>query len=280
VLTRNPDWKPSLLGFEVESAWIIGDWNDVHALVDGSDVSTSPAVMARLLLAVREGDSNNIANALSRARLALGNPIVASGGREYRHTYEAVLNLHLVHEVELIHQFSEQMQMGTTRRSEAQDELTKALNIRLNSTLPSFKTREPILSMRRTAYGIRLVLAVEPKLFRDRPNVLVSRQRCGALSGEIGRSWLITAKIARKAGHWQTAYSAILQAQESRTAFSLMQKVRLIRATGEPLRALQELEHYLQVTRRQDYSADAEVIDLTEDGSELKPLKAKVSYIS
>ena len=252
----------------------------MHALVDGSDVSTSPAVMARLLLAVREGDSNNIANALSRARLALGNPIVASGGREYRHTYEAVLNLHLVHEVELIHQFSEQMQMGTTRRSEAQDELTKALNIRLNSTLPSFKTREPILSMRRTAYGIRLVLAVEPKLFRDRPNVLVSRQRCGALSGEIGRSWLITAKIARKAGHWQTAYSAILQAQESRTAFSLMQKVRLIRATGEPLRALQELEHYLQVTRRQDYSADAEVIDLTEDGSELKPLKAKVSYIS
>jgi len=53
-----------------------------------------------------------------------------------------------------------------------------------------------------------------------------------------------------------------------------MQKVRLIRATGEPLRALQELEHYLQTTRRQDHSAD--VIDLTEDENELKPLKAKV----
>jgi len=55
-----------------------------------------------------------------------------------------------------------------------------------------------------------------------------------------------------------------------------MQKVRLIRATGEPLRALQELENYLQTTRRHGHSADAEVIDLTEDGSELKPLKAKV----
>jgi hypothetical protein len=53
-----------------------------------------------------------------------------------------------------------------------------------------------------------------------------------------------------------------------------MQKVRLIRGTGEPLRALQELEHYLQSTRRQGHSA--EVIDLTEDGNELKPLKAKV----
>src|SRR6266849_1353924 len=268
VLTRNPDWKPSLLGFEVECAWIIGDWNDVHDLVDGSDVSTPPGVMARLLLAIREGDSNNIAHALSRARMVLGNPIVASGGREYRHTYEAVLNLHLVHEVELIHRFSsEQMQIDGARHSEAQDELTKTLNMRLNSTLPSFRTREPILSMRRTAYGIRLVFVFSQS---DRPDAFASRQRCGVLAEEIGRSWLITAKIARKAGHWQTAYSAILQAQESRTAFSLMQQVRLIRATGEPLRALQELEHYLQTTRRQDHSAD--VIDLTEDENELKPL--------
>jgi hypothetical protein len=56
-----------------------------------------------------------------------------------------------------------------------------------------------------------------------------------------------------------------------------MQKVRLIRATGEPLRALQELEHYLQTTRQQGSSSDSDVIDLTEDESELKPLKAKVS---
>ena len=122
--------------------------------------------MARLLLAIREGDSDNIAHALSRARMALGNPIVATGGREYRHTYEAVLNLHLVHEVELIHRLSsEQMQTDRPRRNEAQDELNKILDVRLNSTLPSFRTREPILSLRRTAYGIRLVLSVRPKLY-------------------------------------------------------------------------------------------------------------------
>jgi hypothetical protein len=56
-----------------------------------------------------------------------------------------------------------------------------------------------------------------------------------------------------------------------------MQKVRLIRATGEPLRALQELQHYLQTTRVQDNPPDSEVIDLTEDGSELKQQKARVS---
>lgn len=131
--------------------------------------------MARLLLAIREGDSDNIAHALSRARMASGNPIVASGGREYRHTYEAVLNLHLIHEVELIHRLSsEQMQTDGPRRNEAQDELTKILNVRLNSTLPSFRTREPILSLRRTAYGIRLVVgpSVRPRLFSYRPDTI------------------------------------------------------------------------------------------------------------
>ncbi|KAH9060944.1 hypothetical protein EDB87DRAFT_1723684 [Lactarius vividus] len=261
VLTRNPDWKQSLVGFEVESAWMIGDWNDVQVLVDGSGESTPPVVIASLLLAIREGDPKVIADALARARMTLGNPIAASGGREYRHTYEAVLNLHLVHEVELIHRFSsEQVQMSTARRISAQDELTKTLNTRLNSTLPSFRTLEPILSVRRTAYGI-------------------SRQRCVILAGEIGRSWLISAKIARKAGHWQTAYSAILQAQESRTTFSLMQKVRLLRATGEPLRALQELTHYLQTSRVQDSPLDSDVIEITEDESEVKQQKARAELL-
>ena len=135
---------------------MIGDWNDVQVLVDGSGESSPPVVIASLLLAIREGHPKVIADALARARMTLGNPIAASGGREYRHTYEAVLDLHLVHEVELIHRFtSEQVQMSIARRSSAQDELTKALNTRLNSTLPSFRTLEPILSIRRTAYGIR-----------------------------------------------------------------------------------------------------------------------------
>ena len=56
-----------------------------------------------------------------------------------------------------------------------------------------------------------------------------------------------------------------------------MQKVRLIRATGEPLRALQELEHYLQTTRVQDSQLDADVIDITEEGNELKQQKARAS---
>lgn len=68
---------------------------------------------------------------------------------------------------------------------------------------------------------------------------------------EIGRAWLMTAKLARKAGHSQTAYSAMLQAQHCHASYSFIQGCKLIKANGESLRALQELENALQAMPEQ-----------------------------
>lgn len=71
----------------------------------------------------------------------------------------------------------------------------------------------------------------------------------------IGRTWLASAKIARKAGHWQTAYSAMLQAQQRSTPFWFVESAKLIKANGEPLRALHELENAI---RRMPQAEDVE----------------------
>ena len=94
-----------------------------------------------------------------------------------------------------------------------------------------------------------------------------------AFTGEVGRSWLASAKIARKAGQWQTAYSAVLQAQQSKARFSFMESAKLVKATGEPLRALQELENSMRLLGL----IETDVIDLTDDDDETKKMKAKVS---
>lgn len=62
----------------------------------------------------------------------------------------------------------------------------------------------------------------------------------------VGLTWLDSSKIARKAGHWQTAYSAMLQAQRRTAPYWFLESAKLTKATGEPLRALQELEHALR----------------------------------
>jgi len=68
----------------------------------------------------------------------------------------------------------------------------------------------------------------------------------------IGLTWLDSSKIARKAGHWQTAYSAMLQAQRRAAPYWFLESAKLIKATGEPLRALQELEHALHSSHADD----------------------------
>lgn len=91
------------------------------------------------------------------------------------------------------------------------------------------------------------------------------------LGREIGRSWLASAKIARKAGQWQTAYSAMLQAQQKKAPYSFIETAKLLKASGEPLRALNELENSIKLLRL----FDDQVVDLTED-AESERMKAKV----
>lgn len=100
-------------------------------------------------------------------------------------------------------------------------------------------------------------------MIRDAPRRVVT--------AEIGRTWLASAKIARKAGQWQTAYSAMLQAQQSKSKFSFIESAKLIKATDEPLRALKELENSMKLAGLLENS---DVFDLTAD-DDADRLKAK-----
>jgi serine/threonine-protein kinase ATR len=135
---------------------MIGAWDDVQTLVDQTKAETAPMVIARLLLAMRTGDASAIAESASITRLVLGAPISASGPRGYRRSYEAVLNLNLTHELEVIHNVISNLPAGSqgSARRGLLTELSQTLSSRLNVTPPTFRVREPILSMRRTAFAL------------------------------------------------------------------------------------------------------------------------------
>ena len=95
------------------------------------------------------------------------------------------------------------------------------------------------------------------------------------LSQEIGKSWLASAKIARKAKQWQTAYSAVLQAQQSKAPYSFIESAKLLKTSGEPLRALNELENSIKHLGL----FDDQVLDLTaEPDSNRMKAKVKVCF--
>ena len=100
----------------------------------------------------------------------------------------------------------------------------------------------------------------------------------------ISRSWLLSAKLARKASYWQTAYSAVLHARHTNHPFSFLESAKLVKASGEPLRALQDLDNSLKLAEIEPRNqanavarANSDVIDLTEDTTdEGKVMRAKV----
>ncbi|THH23186.1 hypothetical protein EUX98_g7993 [Antrodiella citrinella] len=262
VLTRKPVWEADLTGYQIESGWIVGDWDEVQELVTHTKASSASVMLAGILLAMRTGDDSAISESLSRARQTLGAPIAAAGPRGYRRAYDAVVNLHMVHELELIHHITSggNIPANDLRLSA----LLHQLSTRLSSTLPAFRIRESVLSMRRTGFGLHQIHS-EP-----------AREM-------VSRSWLLSAKLARKAGYWQTAYSAVLHARHTNHPFSFVESAKLVKSSGEPLRALQELNNSLkssEMVGRHNTDmqrAHSKVIDLTtEDATdEMKQMKAK-----
>ncbi|KAF8659134.1 hypothetical protein AX16_001904, partial [Volvariella volvacea WC 439] len=261
VLTRHPNWQAALAEYQVESAWMVGAWDDVEHLVGTSTEQSPQIVIARILLAMRTGNDDAVTRQLSEARMTLGSPISAAGPGGYRRSYDAALNLHLTYELEVIHKaligIANSQATTSTQKREAVGRVTETLAARLQSTLPTFRTREPILSMRRAAFGMS---------FGSR----------SIIATEIGRYWLESAKIARKAGQWQTAYSAVLQANQNQSRYTFMESAKLVKfPTGETIRALQELEkamHHLGLI------GDT-MLDLTENEQEMNRIRAKAQVL-
>lgn len=155
VLVRNPDWESALAGFQAESAWMMGAWDDLQQITANNEL-TSPYIMkARVLLAMRAGNANDVASALSNARAILGAPITAAGAKGYRQSYDALLDLHMIHEMELIYDAVSATVPRSQSRREAMNSLGTSLAARFDATLPNFRVRQAVLSMRRTAFALR-----------------------------------------------------------------------------------------------------------------------------
>jgi serine/threonine-protein kinase ATR len=200
ILSRHPDWD--LASFQAEAAWIIGDWQTVKTIA---------TPMARVMTALHDKE---LATTLQEARMAIGSQITTT---QYSRVYETVLQLHIIREIEEIEAAT---RLKSVRR------LHQSLDTRFDSTATAFRTRETILSARRTAFSVVKTPILQP---------------------EIGKAWILSSKMARKAGYDQTAYSAILQAREIDAPFAFVQQAKLSHTRGGALKALTELENSLSL---------------------------------
>lgn len=258
ALSVNPQWEDILAPFAIEGACILGDWDAVRDALARPGERSPQHETAKVLLAMT-GDPERVHfnDVLQDAFRQLGKPIFAAGRNSYQQVYESVLQLHTLYELDMIYR---NVTAPLPRQSASQwQNLQRSLQARLEATLPSFRVREPLLSVRRTAFST----------YHGAHSSLES-----SIRGEIADAWVSTCKIARKAKHSQTAYSAVLQAGVSGAPFAFVQRAKLLASNDEPHAAIQELNNALQ-SMQAAYSASVDghttteggVIDLTRDST-------------
>jgi serine/threonine-protein kinase ATR len=144
-----------LADFQVESMWMIGAWDDVHNTTANMEHEGPSVVKARVLLAMQSSKPVQIEESLRKAHLVLGAPIAASGPSGHRRAYDTLVDLHKIHELELIHEAVSNLPPSSQGHKSAIVILSQILSARLDCTLPTFCVHESLLSMRRTAFSLR-----------------------------------------------------------------------------------------------------------------------------
>ena len=149
LLHERPEWREQLSPFEMQASVIVGDWSNLSEVLAVAGNNAQPEILfGSVVHAMLSGQSGELTNALGIAREHLGSDIAAAGKGSYRRVYESVIQLHMLHELEIIHR---QQAFDNGAESSGFD---ATLASRLNALSPSYRVREFVLNMRRTALSI------------------------------------------------------------------------------------------------------------------------------
>ena len=183
-------------------------------------------------------------SALEEARTAAGTAIANA---QYSRAYGSISELHILRDLEMIHETSSVIQNSNAILNKDRIDgnslvtLVRNLDHRLETTSPSFHTRDALLAIHRAAFALVPVTMMQ---------------------NQVGETWLQSSKIARKAGYEQTAYSATLQAKEADASLAFMERAKLLRPNAGPWKALMDLDNSLQplIRMRRDKGREMDAI--------------------
>ncbi|KAM8952244.1 serine/threonine-protein kinase ATR isoform 2-T2 [Pelodytes ibericus] len=214
VLNSRPDWTAELNTYRVEAAWKLSQWGLVEDYLSADHKSTTWSNrLGQLLLASKKSERELFYDTLKVVRAEQIVPLSAASFERgsYQRGYEYIARLHMLCELE--HGVKMLLQ------DSASDPTKDSLNwpARLEMTQNSYRAREPILALRRALLTIN-----------KRPNY----------TDMIGECWLQSARVARKAGHHQAAYNALLNAGESRLSELNVERAKWLWSKGDVHQAL------------------------------------------
>ena len=210
----------------IESSWMAGKWALLERHLQNSKKSGFEYQVGQTLLALVNGNDQQFQLRISDLQTTLGHAIVAAGTDSSRQCYDALARLHAVQDLKTIRtRFSSD---ATERRNHM-----TLLNERLNFMLPTAKYQQFTLALRRSAISLSTY------------TYWCFYPECSVTSAdrEIAAIWLSSAKIARKAGQFDQAYSAILRASALDLQMACLEHARWWWHQGQSRKAIENLQN-------------------------------------
>ncbi|KAL1781523.1 serine serine/threonine-protein kinase ATR [Sigmodon hispidus] len=215
VHANRSEWTDELNTYRVEAAWKLSQWDLVENYLAGDGKSTTWSVrLGQLLLSAKKRDTTAFYDTLKLVRAEQIVPLSAASFERgsYQRGYEFIVRLHMLCELE--HSITPLFHNSPGDRCN-EDSLNWAA--RLEMTQNSYRAKEPILALRRALLSLN-----------KRPDY----------NEMVGECWLQSARVARKAGHHQTAYNALLNAGDSRLAELYVERAKWLWSKGDVHQAL------------------------------------------
>ncbi|XP_067335525.1 serine/threonine-protein kinase ATR isoform X2 [Channa argus] len=217
VLANKPQWKSELNTYRVEAAWKLGKWDLLEDYLSSDRQSCTWGVqLGQLLLSAKKQDTKTFYEKLKLVRKEQVVPLSAASYEcgTYQRGYEYIVRLHMLSELE--HTLTG-LQKQWESSAPSLSQLPPHWSDRLEMTQNSFRAKEPILALRRALFS------------------LGSQPVCQELVGEC---WLQSSRVARKAGHHQTAFNALLNADNTNLAELVTEKAKWLWSKGDVHQAL------------------------------------------
>ncbi|XP_075426221.1 serine/threonine-protein kinase ATR isoform X3 [Ascaphus truei] len=214
VLNSRSEWTAELNTYRIEAAWKLSQWDLVQDYLSADRKSTTWSVrLGQLLLSAKKNEAELFYDTLKVVRAEQVVPLSAASFERgsYQRGYEYIVRLHMLCELE----HSVKMLLQKPAGDHAKDSLNWPA--RLEMTQNSYRAREPILALRRA---------------------LLTLNKRSDYIDTVGECWLQSARVARKAGHHQTAYNSLLNAGESRLSELNVERAKWLWSKGDVHQAL------------------------------------------
>ncbi|XP_023240203.1 serine/threonine-protein kinase ATR-like [Centruroides sculpturatus] len=237
LLENKSEWKNDIASYQVEAAWKLANWDnlksflDVHKSVDHWNVG-----IGKILLAGKEKDSDAFWKELNQVRSKQMGPLSAAAMEDggYQRGYQYLTRLHMLTDLEtglkafLSLPEKEQSLSGKILDVE---KVLEEWKTRRQLTQASLRYKEPILSLQRS---LLTIAETEHRELNEKINQ------------EKGLCWLESAKLARKCGHLQRAFSCLLDASSYNLPQVFLEKAKWHWNKGEQEQAINTLQKGIQ----------------------------------